>query len=117
MPTLLIKNARLLVTIDAQRREIAGGAVFVRGNVIETVGVSSDLPATADEVIDAHDQIVITGLVNTHHHIVQTLTRACAQDEAPAREALEIATLEVPVLLERHNRLAAPLAQAAHARR
>ena len=80
MPTLLIKNARLLVTMDAQRREIAGGAVFVRGNVIEAVGASSELPATADEVIDAHDQVVIPGLVNTHHHMYQTLTRACVQD-------------------------------------
>ncbi len=80
MQTLLIKNARLLVTMDAQRREIKGGAVFVRGNVIEAVGASSELPATADEVIDAHDQVVIPGLVNTHHHMAQTLTRACVQD-------------------------------------
>jgi cytosine/adenosine deaminase-related metal-dependent hydrolase len=80
MPTLLIRNARLLVTMDAQRREIAGGAVFVRDNVIEAVGATAELPATADEVIDAHDQIVIPGLVNTHHHMTQTLTRACVQD-------------------------------------
>jgi cytosine/adenosine deaminase-related metal-dependent hydrolase len=80
LSTLLIRNARLLVTMDAQRREIAGGAVLVRGNVIEAVGPSSELPATADEVIDAHDQVVIPGLVNTHHHMYQTLTRACVQD-------------------------------------
>ncbi|MEO8806514.1 MAG: 8-oxoguanine deaminase [Burkholderiaceae bacterium] len=80
MSTLLVRNARLLVTMDAQRREIAGGAVFVRGNVIEAVGPSAELPATADEVIDANDQIVIPGLVNTHHHMYQTLTRACVQD-------------------------------------
>jgi 8-oxoguanine deaminase len=76
MSTLLIKNATLLVTMDAQRREIAGGAVFVRDNVIEAVGATADLPASADEVIDANNQIVIPGLVNTHHHMVQTLTRA-----------------------------------------
>ncbi|HZT55195.1 MAG TPA: 8-oxoguanine deaminase [Burkholderiaceae bacterium] len=81
MSTLLIKNAQLLVTMDAQRREIAGGAVFVRDNVIEAVGTTADLPDTADEVIDATDQIVIPGLVNTHHHMVQTLTRAFAQDD------------------------------------
>ena len=81
MPTLLIRNARLLVTMDAQRREIEGGAVFVRGNVIEAVGTTAELPATADEVIDATDQVVIPGLVNTHHHMFQTLTRACVQDE------------------------------------
>ena len=80
MPTLLIRRARLLVTMDAQRREIADGAVFVRDNVIEAVGPTADLPTTADEVIDARDQIVIPGLVNTHHHMVQTLTRACVQD-------------------------------------
>ena len=81
MPTLLIRNARLLVTMDAQRREIADGAVFVRDNVIEAVGPTAELPTTADEVIAAHDQIVIPGLVNTHHHMTQTLTRACVQDD------------------------------------
>ena len=80
MPTLLIRHARLLVTMDAQRREIADGAVFVRDNVIEAVGTTLQLPATADEVIEAHDQIVIPGLINTHHHMYQTLTRACVQD-------------------------------------
>jgi len=82
MPTLLIRNARLLVTMDEQRREIADGAVFVRDHVIEAVGPSAELPRTADEVIDARDQIVIPGLVNTHHHMYQTLTRVIgpAQD-------------------------------------
>ena len=80
MPTLLIRNARLLVTMDAKRREIADGAVFVRDNVIEAVGPTAELPTRADEVIDARDQIVIPGLVNTHHHMTQTLTRACVQD-------------------------------------
>ena len=78
--TLLIRNATLLVTMDAQRREIADGAVLVRDNVIEAVGTTEELPATADAVIDARDQIVIPGLVNTHHHMFQTLTRAFAQD-------------------------------------
>jgi len=82
MPTLLIKNATLLVTMDARRREIAGGGVFVRDHVIEAVGPSAELPASADEVIDARDQVVIPGLVNTHHHMYQSLTRVVrpAQD-------------------------------------
>ena len=75
MTTLLIRNARLLVTMDAERRELEGGAVFVRDHRIEAVGPSADLPQRADEVIDARDQIVIPGLVNTHHHMYQTLTR------------------------------------------
>jgi 8-oxoguanine deaminase len=80
MTTLLIRNASMLVTMDAQRREIRGGSVFVRGNVIEQVGATADLPPTADDVIDANDQIVIPGLINTHHHMYQSLTRATAQD-------------------------------------
>ena len=82
MSTLLIRRATLLVTMDAQRREIADGAVFARDGVIEAVGPSAELPATADEVIDARGQVVIPGLVNTHHHFYQTLTRAvpAAQD-------------------------------------
>jgi cytosine/adenosine deaminase-related metal-dependent hydrolase len=82
MSTLLIRHAALLVTMDPQRREIADGALFARNGVIDAVGRSADLPASADEVIDATDQIVIPGLVNTHHHMYQTLTRAVgpAQD-------------------------------------
>jgi cytosine/adenosine deaminase-related metal-dependent hydrolase len=82
MATLLVRHATLLVTMDAQRREIADGAVFARDGVIEAVGASVQLPADADEVIDARGQVVIPGLVNTHHHFYQTLTRAvpAAQD-------------------------------------
>jgi 8-oxoguanine deaminase len=82
LSTLLIRHAALLVTMDAQRREIPDGAVFIRDNVIEQVGATATLPATADEVIEARDQIVVPGLVNTHHHMVQTLTRVIgpAQD-------------------------------------
>ncbi len=74
--TLLIKNALVLVTMDQERREIADGAVFVRGNAIEQVGRTADLPQTADEVIDARHHVVLPGLVNTHHHMFQSLTRA-----------------------------------------
>ncbi len=75
MTTLLIKNARVVVTMDDTRREISNGAVFIRDNVIEQVGLSADLPQTADEVIDATDHVVMPGLINTHHHMYQSLTR------------------------------------------
>ena len=75
MGTLLVRDATLLATLDGQRREIAGGGLFARDGVIENVGPSDTLPATADEVIDARGQVVIPGLVNTHHHMYQTLTR------------------------------------------
>ena len=80
--TLLIKNARVVVTMDEQRREIDNGAIFVRGNVIEQVGTTAALPREADEVIDATGHVVLPGLVNTHHHMYQSLTRVipAAQD-------------------------------------
>ncbi|MGD2061197.1 MAG: 8-oxoguanine deaminase [Acidimicrobiia bacterium] len=74
MSTLLVRNAHILVTMDG--REIAGGGMFVRDGWIETVGTSDDIPATADEVVDLTGHVVIPGLVNTHHHLYQTLTRA-----------------------------------------
>ncbi len=80
--TLLARNADVLVTMDVQRREIRGGGVYVEGNAIVAVGTSGELPPTADEVIDLAGHVVVPGLVNTHHHMYQTLTRAMppAQD-------------------------------------
>jgi len=74
--TILIQHAQVLVTMDHGRREIADGAVFIRGKVIEQVGISAELPQTADEVIDARGHVVMPGLINTHHHMFQSLTRA-----------------------------------------
>ena len=80
--TLLARNADVLVTMDARRREIRGGGVYVEGSAIVAVGTSDELPPTADEVIDLAGHVVVPGLVNTHHHMYQTLTRAMplAQD-------------------------------------
>jgi cytosine/adenosine deaminase-related metal-dependent hydrolase len=80
--TLLLRHADMLVTMDAARREIPDGAVFIRGGVIEAVGPTSELPDSADEVRDLSGRIVLPGLVNTHHHMYQSLTRAVpgAQD-------------------------------------
>jgi len=75
MPTLLARNADMLVTMDADRREIVNGGVFVRDNVIEQVAPSAELPASADTVLDMSGHIVLPGLINTHHHLYQGLTR------------------------------------------
>ncbi|MFZ6741824.1 8-oxoguanine deaminase [Undibacterium sp. JH2W] len=75
MASLLIKNARVVVTMDDTRREISNGAVYIIDNVIAEVGLSADLPQTAEEVIDATDHVVMPGLINTHHHMYQSLTR------------------------------------------
>ena len=80
--TVLLRNALHVATMDDARREIPDGAVFIRGHVIEAVGPSASLPAVADEVHDCRGKVVLPGLVNTHHHFFQTLTRAvpAAQD-------------------------------------
>lgn len=75
MTTLLVQNAEMLVTMDAQRREIANGGLFARDGVIEQVGPTAELPATADTVLDLAGHIVLPGLINTHHHLYQGLTR------------------------------------------
>ncbi|GGJ10706.1 8-oxoguanine deaminase [Alicyclobacillus cellulosilyticus] len=74
MGTLLIRNARNIITMDDQKTKIPGGSIFVQDQKIVAIGTS--LPYdTADVVIDARDKIVYPGLVNTHHHLYQSLTR------------------------------------------
>ena len=75
MGTLLIKNADILVTMDDQRREISGGGLFIRDGFIQAVGITSSLPIEADEILDLSGYMVLPGLINTHHHFYQTLTR------------------------------------------
>ncbi|MBU0510933.1 MAG: 8-oxoguanine deaminase, partial [Chloroflexi bacterium] len=82
MSTLLVRHAQVLVTMDDHRREIADGGLFIRDGFIEQVGPASELPTTADEVLDLRGHIILPGLINTHHHFYQTLTRVvpAAQD-------------------------------------
>jgi 8-oxoguanine deaminase len=81
MTTLLVKNIHTLVTMDSARREIQNGALFIHDGVIEAVGTLDDMPILqADEVLDLRNHIVLPGLVNTHHHMFQSLTRVMAQD-------------------------------------
>lgn len=77
MSTLLVKNIHTLVTMDDQRREIRRGGLFIRDHIIEQVGAMAELPLEADQILDLGDHhVVLPGLVNTHHHFFQTLTRA-----------------------------------------
>ncbi|GAB4386156.1 MAG: 8-oxoguanine deaminase [Albidovulum sp.] len=70
---ILIRGAERLVTMNDAGEEIAGADVLIRGGVIAAVGQGL---AAAGEVIEAKGCIVTPGLVNTHHHLYQTLTRA-----------------------------------------
>ncbi len=82
MPTTLLKNATLLITMDDARRRITGGGLYIEDNVIRQAGPTDDLPAVADRVLDARGMVILPGLVNCHHHLYQSLTRALptAQD-------------------------------------
>ena len=82
MATLLVKHADILVTMDDLRQEIPDGGLFIRDGFIEHVGLTAELPQTADKVLNLKGHIVLPGLINTHHHFYQTLTRAvpAAQD-------------------------------------
>lgn len=73
MTEILIKGAQVVVTMDAARRELAGADVLIRDGMIAGVGVG--LAATG-RVVQAQGCVVTPGLVNTHHHLYQTLTRA-----------------------------------------
>jgi len=73
---LLMKNALLVATMDDQRRELTGGWVAITNGLVSGVGSSLDPLPEAAEVVDASDCLITPGLVNTHHHIYQNLTRA-----------------------------------------
>lgn len=87
---LILRHADVVVTMDAQRRELADGAVVVNGPAIEWVGPTSELPVPwrealasgSAEAIDLQGHVLMPGLVNTHHHMYQSLTRVVpeAQD-------------------------------------
>ncbi|HET9079505.1 MAG TPA: amidohydrolase family protein, partial [Trebonia sp.] len=73
---LLVRNARLVATCDTDGRELAGGWVAITGGVVSGTGGSADPAPEAREVLDASGCLVTPGLVNTHHHIYQNLTRS-----------------------------------------
>jgi cytosine/adenosine deaminase-related metal-dependent hydrolase len=73
---LLLKNADVVVTMDERRRELKSGWVHIRGGVIAALGAGVPPQGPMDEVVDLTGALVTPGLVNTHHHMFQSLTRA-----------------------------------------
>jgi cytosine/adenosine deaminase-related metal-dependent hydrolase len=73
---LVVAGADLVVTMDDDRRELAGGWVACDGGFVTAVGAAGDRPPAARRVLRAGGCLVTPGLVNTHHHIYQNLTRA-----------------------------------------
>ena len=79
---VILQDIGVLATFSKEIGEISDGAIYVKGNVILWSGPTASIPAeytTADEVISLPDRVVIPGLVNTHHHMFQCLTRCIAQ--------------------------------------
>jgi cytosine/adenosine deaminase-related metal-dependent hydrolase len=74
-PPLFIKNALRVATMDDAGTEIAGGDILIKGRVILAVGKNLEAPNDA-KILDASGCVVIPGMINTHHHLCQTLTRA-----------------------------------------
>jgi cytosine/adenosine deaminase-related metal-dependent hydrolase len=73
---LLIRDAGLIATMDDSRTELRGGWLSISDGLVVGLGSSTDPQPEAKEVIDATDQLVTPGLINTHHHLYQNLTRA-----------------------------------------
>jgi cytosine/adenosine deaminase-related metal-dependent hydrolase len=76
MAELLVRDALVVATVDDDRRELDGGWVAIAGGLVEAVGGAGDPPPAAERVLDASGCLVTPGLVNTHHHIYQNLTRS-----------------------------------------
>ncbi len=76
MARVLLRHADFLVTLDEKRRVIPDGGLVIEDGIIRQVGPTAELPNRADQVVEARGMIVLPGLVNTHHHLYQTLTRA-----------------------------------------
>ncbi len=80
MRNLLIQNATCIATMDDAGRELRDASLLIRGHLIEAIGDTQDLlritGGAVDEVLDARGHLVMPGMVNTHHHMYQSLTRA-----------------------------------------
>ena len=95
MKTILIKNAKTIVTCDAQDRVYHNCDILVEGPAIRAIG--QNLPDAADEVIDATGKIVYPGLINTHHHFFQTFVRNLRK--------VDYINMEVPEWIDRIYRI------------
>lgn len=75
MGTLLVQHATLIVGMDDADTRWEDGGIYVQDNVIQQIGPTDQLPQQADKIINARGMIILPGMVNTHHHFYQTLTR------------------------------------------
>lgn len=81
MTKLLIQSCDVVVTMDDPGTELRGGSILIDGGVITWVGTSPPPRADGAEVVDGRGLAAIPGLINSHHHLYQALTRVQAQDQ------------------------------------
>ncbi len=77
-PTLLIRDIHTIISMDPQGSEIHGGFIYIEGGEIKRVGKRPPASLRADRTLSARYAVAMPGMINTHHHLCQTLTRACS---------------------------------------
>ena len=77
MSSILIKNVKEIVTMDSERTRLKGYGLLVKDNKISKI--AGDIKFPTEEIIDGSDYFLYPGLINTHHHFYQTLTRNIPQ--------------------------------------
>ena len=77
MSSILIKNLKEMVTMDRERSRLKGYSLLIKDNIISKI--ARDIKVEADEIIDGSDYFLYPGLINTHHHFYQILTRNIPQ--------------------------------------
>ena len=77
---ILIEGCRVVVTMDDAGTELENASVLIEGGVIAWVGQGRPPVREQPDVIDGRGLVALPGLVNTHHHLYQTLTRVRAQE-------------------------------------
>jgi len=77
MSSIIIKNINEIITMDKQRKRLKNNDIFIKDNFIQKI--TPNIKGVADEVIDGSNYFLFPGLINTHHHFYQTLTRNIPQ--------------------------------------
>jgi cytosine/adenosine deaminase-related metal-dependent hydrolase len=77
MYSILIKNIKEIVTMDQERNRLKGYSLLIKDNIVNKIAL--DIEFTTDQVIDGSDYFLYPGLINTHHHFYQVLTRNIPQ--------------------------------------
>jgi 8-oxoguanine deaminase len=75
--SLLIRDIHTAITMDARDTVLRGGFIYAEGGEIKLIGTRRPARLRADRTISARYSVALPGLINTHHHLCQTLTRAC----------------------------------------